>query len=144
MTAIVDAGAVIAAAVGGGPEAEHFRRSFVAERGRLIVPAPVTAEIDYLLTKSAGQAAALGFIEDVSAGRFEVECLEPAEYATVLQLTRRYKDLAPGLADLSVVILAHRFQTLRVFTVDQRHFRAMYSLDGSTFTLVPWDDPEHR
>lgn len=47
-----------------------------AERGALVIAAPVTAEVDYLLGQRIGQAARLAFQEDLAAGRFAVECLE--------------------------------------------------------------------
>ena len=108
--------------------------------GPLIVPAPVTAEVDYLLANSRVPEAARSFLRDIAAGRFIVECLTPSEYLTVLQLGSRYAALKPGLADLSVVVLADRFRTRRIFTLDQRHFRAMQSLDGEPFVLLPWDE----
>lgn len=139
LTTIVDAGPIISVGTAVGPEALRIREMLRAAPGPLIVPAPVTAEVDYLLTKLAGSAAARRFLEDVALGRFEVECLVAAEYATVMDLGTRYAGLDPGLADLSVVVLAHRFQTRRVLTIDQRHFRAMTGLDGEPFILLPYD-----
>jgi uncharacterized protein len=108
----------------------------------LVVPAPVTAEIDYFLSTRYSQRAARGFIADIVRGRFDVQCLTTEEYATVLDLGRRYGALAPGLADLSVVVLAARYGTRRLLTFDHRHFRAMEPLQGGTFTLLPDDgDP---
>jgi predicted nucleic acid-binding protein len=43
------------------------------------------------------------------------------------------------LADLSIVVLAHRFRTTRIATFDERHFRALRPLDGGSFTLLPAD-----
>ena len=139
LTTIVDAGPLISVGTTAGPEALRIREVLRGAPGPLIVPAPVTAEVDYLLTKLAGAAAARAFIEDIWLGRFEVECLTPAEYGTVLELGSRYIGLDPGLADLSVVVLAHRFTTRRVLTIDQRHFRAITGLNGDPFMLLPWD-----
>ena len=110
------------------------------ERGSLIIPAPITAEVDYLVSRESGDDAARAFLEDIAAGRFEVVCLAAEEYSTVVELSRRYRDLRPGLADLSIVVLAHRFRTHRIITSDQRHFRAMTAIDGTPFTLLPWDE----
>ncbi len=139
MITIVDAGPLISAASATGPESDRIREALTRAPGRLVVPAPVTAEVDYLLTKQAGAGAARAFLQDVAAGRFDVECLEPGEYRSVLELSMRYAGLAPGLADLSIVVLAQRFGTHRIMTIDQRHFRAMVALDGEAFVLVPWD-----
>jgi uncharacterized protein len=44
-----------------------------------------------------------------------------------------------GLADLSVVVLAHRFRTRRLLTFDERDFRAVKPLAGGSFVLLPRD-----
>ena len=44
-----------------------------------------------------------------------------------------------GLADASIVVLANRYDTDRVLTLDERHFRALRTLDGKPFTLLPAD-----
>ena len=108
-----------------------------AERGALVIAAPVTAEVDYLLGQRIGQAARLAFLEDLAAGRFVVECLEPDEYAGVTRLESNYLDLDLGLADCATVLLAARLPTRRVLTLDERHFRAVHPLQGGAFELLP-------
>lgn len=111
------------------------------EPGELVIPAPVTAEVDYLLGRRLGRVARLAFLDDLAAGRFTVACLEPDEHGVVADLERRYDDLDVGLADLSVVVVAERFGTRRLLTFDERHFRALRPLNGGQFTLLPSDDP---
>jgi predicted nucleic acid-binding protein len=41
------------------------------------------------------------------------------------------------LADASIVVLAMRFRTNRLLTLDRRHFRVIRSLDGKPFVLLP-------
>jgi hypothetical protein len=100
----------------------------------------VSAEVDYLLAARLGEASRQAFLDDLAAGRFVVECLREEEYATVADLERRYVDLAPGLADLSIVVLACRLRTRRIATFDERHFRAIRALDGGSFVLLPADE----
>ena len=100
---------------------------------------PRTAEVDYLAGSRVGRVARSAFLEDLAAGRFLVECLEPEEYGTLARLDRMYADLDPGLADLSIVVLAHRFRTRRVVTFDERHFRAIKPLQGGSFVILPAD-----
>jgi hypothetical protein len=69
-----------------------------------------------------------------------VEGLTADEHGTVARLDGQYADLDLGLADLSVVILAHRFRTRRLLTFDERDFRAVTPLAGGSFTLLPRDD----
>jgi predicted nucleic acid-binding protein len=110
-----------------------------AEAGELVLPAPVSAEADYMLRRRLGKRAARAYLEDLADGRFRVEGLTREEHGLVLSLHDRYADLDLGLADLSVVVLAHRHRTLRLLTFDERDFRAVTPLQGGTFTLLPAD-----
>jgi predicted nucleic acid-binding protein len=117
------------------------REALEREPGALVVPAPVTAEVDYLLGQRLGRAAQTAFLADIASGSFEVACLDAAEYAVVVRYEAQYADLSVGLADLSVVLIAHRWHTRRIMTFDYRHFRALSPLDGGSFFLVPDDEP---
>jgi len=121
-----------------GPQIEMLLRQ---EPGELVVPAPVTAEVDYLLGRRLGRRARLAFLDDLEAGRFTVGCLEADDHGIVVDLERRYADLDVGLADLSVVVLAERWRTRRLLTFDDRHFRALRPLGGGQFRLLPIDEP---
>jgi predicted nucleic acid-binding protein len=120
-----------------GPQIETLLQQ---ESGELVVPAPVTAEVDYLLGRRLGRRARLAFLDDLAAGRFIVGCLEDDDHGIVLDLERRYADLDVGLADLSVVVLAERWSTRRLLTFDDRRFRALRPLEGGQFTLLPIDE----
>jgi predicted nucleic acid-binding protein len=103
---------------------------------------PLTAaEADYLSQVRAGPRANLPLIADLAAGRFELPHLTAADFADMLVLNSRYADLNPGLADLSIVVLAARYNTTRILTFDQRHFRVMQPIQGGAFTLLPFDEP---
>ena len=139
MTLIVDASPLVAMADDNDRMREPVWRLLQWEPGPLIVPAPVAAEADYLLGKRIGPAARRNFLRDIAVGRFTVECLDPFEYDLVRRLDETYRDLDVGLADLSVVVLAHRFRTTRIATFDQRHFRALRPIGGGAFSLHPVD-----
>jgi len=72
-------------------------------------------------------------------GSFRVEGLTQEEHELALALHDRYAGLDLGLADLSVVVLAHRYRTLRLLTFDERDFRPITPLHGDAFTLLPAD-----
>lgn len=141
MTLVVDAAPLIAVADRRDPMASTISAILRDEPGDLIIPAPVTAEVDYLLGRRLGRAARLAFLDDLAAGRFRVACLETDDHGVVAQLERRYDGLDVGLADLSMIVVAERFGTRRLLTFDERHFRALRSLAGTTFTLLPSDEP---
>lgn len=108
-----------------------------AETGALVLPAPMTAEVDYLLGERFGEGARRAFLADLAAGDYVVDCLRPSEYATVAQLDAQYESV--GLADLSLVVAASRLRTTRIATFDERHLRTLRPLQGGSFTLLPAD-----
>lgn len=141
MTAVLDAAPLVAVADRRDRLRAAVEKVLREEPGELVIPAPVTAEVDYLLGRRLGRTARLAFIEDLSAGRFVVAHLEPDDHRVVADLERRYEALDAGLADLSVVVAANRHQTRRLLTFDERHFRTLRALDGGRFTLLPADEP---
>ena len=139
MTLIVDAAPLVALGDSRDPLHAAVGGILRAEAGDLVVPAPVSAEVDYLIRRRGSPAAARAFLRDVASGRFRVEGLTADEHGTVARLDEQYADLDLGLADLSVVILAHRLRTRRLLTFDERDFRAVTPLSGGSFTLMPRD-----
>jgi predicted nucleic acid-binding protein len=139
VTLVVDAAPLVALADRRDPQRGAVERVLADEPGQLLMPAPVTAEVDYLLARRLGETARLAFLEDLAAGRFDVPCLDAADHGLVRDLERRYADLAPGLADLSLVVVAARARSSRLLTFDERHFRVLRPPDGGAFTLLPRD-----
>lgn len=139
MTLLVDAGPIVALADLGEPQRDYILTALRDEPGDLVVPAPTTAEVDYLLGQRFGQDARRGFLSDLARGRFKVASLERDDYETIVELDRQYSDLNLGLADCALITLAHRYGTTRILSFDERHFRAVMPLDGGAFTILPAD-----
>lgn len=139
MTLVIDTGPLVALADASEPRRDAILAAIREEPGSLVIPAPTTAEIDYLLGQRFGDPARRAFLGDLAAGRFTVACLEREDYATVADLEARYADFGLGLADCALIVLAQRHQTTRLLSFDERHLRAVTSLDGETFTLLPAD-----
>jgi predicted nucleic acid-binding protein len=49
----------------------------------------------------------------------------------------RYRDQAIGLTDASLVVLADRFRTRTLLTLDHRLFDVVRPLSGGRFRLLP-------
>jgi predicted nucleic acid-binding protein len=49
----------------------------------------------------------------------------------------QYQDQGVGLADASLVVLADRFRTRTIATLDRRHFEVLRPLAGGRFKIVP-------
>lgn len=139
MTLLIDAGPLVALADPDEPRRDAILDTLRDEQGALIIPAPATAEVDYLLGRRFASPARRAFLADLTAGRFSVESLERDDYATVADLEARYSDLELGFVDCALVVLADRHQTARTLTLDERHFRAVTPLRGDAFTVLPSD-----
>jgi predicted nucleic acid-binding protein len=139
VTLLLDAGPLVSLADPADPQREAVLEILTRETGGLVIPAPTTAEVDYLLGRRFGSAARRAFVSDLAAGRFSVASLERADHATILDLDARYADLELGFADCALVTLAARHRTTRILSFDERHFRAVAPLHGKAFTLLPAD-----
>ncbi len=139
MTLIVDAAPLVALADANDRMFEPVREAVATAEGPLVIPAPVSAEVDYLLGTRHGEFARRRFLADLAAGRFQVACLEREDYAKVAALDARYADLGLGLADCSIAVLAERLHSRRLLSFDERHFRAVAPLQGGSFELLPAD-----
>ena len=139
MTLLIDAGPVVALADTAEPSRDLILCTLRQEPGSLVIPAPTTAEVDYLLGQRFGHDARRAFLRDLASGRFAVGTLEREDYLTVIELEARYADLGLGLADCALVALADRYHTSRILSFDQRHFRAVTPLGGGAFTILPAD-----
>jgi predicted nucleic acid-binding protein len=136
---LLDAGALYAQADRADPHHAAVAEILRAEPEPLITSAVTVAEADYLILSRLGIDVELAFLEDLAEGTFQVECLSRAELGTAVALVRRYRELAIGLADASLVVLAQRFRTRRLLTFDERAFRNVLPLQGGTFALLPAD-----
>lgn len=139
MTLLIDTAPLVALADDADPRRAAILAAIRDEPGSLVIPAPTTAEIDYLLGQRLGDPARRAFLADLAAGRFTVASLERQDHATVADIDARYADLRLGLADCALVVLAHRHETTRLLTFDEQHFRAVTPLGGGSFTLLPAD-----
>jgi uncharacterized protein len=136
---LLDAAPIVALASTGDRSHQAVANTLRSWPGPLVMPAPVTAEVDFLLGRRVGRAARLAFLDDLAAGRFEVVSLERSEHGEVRALEERYAELDLGLADCAIVVLARRLETRAVLSFDERHLRAVQPLQGGTFTVLPAD-----
>ncbi|HEX9644984.1 MAG TPA: PIN domain-containing protein [Acidimicrobiia bacterium] len=128
------------AAVDADEACHEVCKAVVLDAAEPVVLSPfVLGELDYLLRRKRGVAVELAILADVAAGAYRLATMTAADVASARTVVERYRDLDIGLADASIVVLADRFRTADVFTLDVRHFRAMRPIDGDTFRLLPAD-----
>jgi predicted nucleic acid-binding protein len=117
---------------------EAVVRTLARPQQRILSPF-VLAELDYLISTIAGQAAELAMLDDVARGAFQIEPFNAADVSAASAVIERYADLTLGLADASILVLAERYQCHDVLTLDQRHFRAVLGPLAKPFRLLPID-----
>jgi predicted nucleic acid-binding protein len=124
------------------PDQRHHRAcatALLTAEPPLVVSPFVLAELDYLITKYANVQAEIDFLGDVAAGAYAVAPIGPSDIARAVEVIEGYRDLDIGLADASIVVLAERYETSDVLTLDERHFRSLRTENGQSFRLLPAD-----
>ncbi|WP_063042737.1 PIN domain-containing protein [Nocardia pseudovaccinii] len=143
MTAlIIDTSTILASFDEAYPEHPAIAH-ILGEAVDLLVVSPfIVAEADYMLSSRLGADAARAFGQDVVTGAYELAEWTAEDHAVAVAITRQFngpKDYI-GIADASNVVLADRYRTTAVVTLDQRHFRQLRPLWGADhFTLLPYD-----
>ena len=115
---------------------EAVRALQTAEPPLLLSPF-VLAELDYFLATRVGPEAEVALLEEVAAGAYQLETFDRDDVAAALAVVHKYADLALGLADASIVVLADRHDVSDVLTLDERQFRTIRRSRGQTFRLLP-------
>ena len=137
---LLDTSGWIAALSRDSREHRAAKAAYENDPGPTIVSPFILAELDYLLLSRTGIKAELGLLREVADGVLKLAEFGQEDVAQAAAVAERYSDLEVGLADASIVVLAARYQTTRVLTLDHRHFRAMAPLQGGNFTLLPADE----
>ncbi len=124
-----------------GSQRQHAACAAALARARppLILSPFVLAELDYLLATEVGGDAESALLREVSRGVFQIESYSAADVAKALEVIEKYRDQDIGLADASIVVLAHRHGTRDVLTLDERNFRSLRTIDRRKFRVLPGD-----
>jgi uncharacterized protein len=105
----------------------------------LVTTPLIVAEADHLVAARGGRVAASALRADLAAGAYVLDWW-PQAIATAVRVADRYDDMPLGLANASLVALAERHETVKIATLDERHFRAIRPLAaGRAFRLLPAD-----
>lgn len=120
-------------------EPDHAAARIVIEgcADPLVVSPYVVAELDYLVSTRIGVAAELATIRELSGGAWELPAFGRGDLEQAASVIAKYRDQPVGLADASNVILAERYQTRTIATLDRRHFDVLRPLRGGRFSIVP-------
>ena len=76
-------------------------------------------------------------LRDLAGAGWTLASFDIDDLSAAIRIVERYADLKIGLADASNVVLADRYSTRTIATLDRRHFGGMRPLHGGRFSLVP-------
>jgi uncharacterized protein len=136
---ICDTSGLVAAYAAGDRHSQRVQEILRADPGPLVLSPFVLAELDYLVHARAGVGSELNVLDDVAAGVYTLADFSPADVGRAAAIVARYQQMHIGLADASLVVLAARYETTRLLTLDERRFRAIRPGYGDAFTILPAD-----
>ena len=120
-------------------EPDHAAVTTIVETATepLVVSPYVVAELDYLVASRLGVSAELAVLRELAGGAWDLAAFGTEDLAQAHAVVGRYADQSIGLADASNVILAARYQTRTVVTLDRRHFGVVRPIGGGSFEILP-------
>lgn len=136
---VLDSGGLYAALIESERHHEAARAVLETDAGPFLLSPFALCELGYLLATSVGGDVQLELLDDVAAGAYELAAFDADDLADARGVVEKHRDLGIGLTDASLVVLAARYTTDRVLTLDERHFRALRTLDGGPFSILPAD-----
>jgi len=134
---IVDTSALLALFDASEPDHAAVTAALAGTTEPLVVSPYVVAEVDYLVATRHGVEAELAVLRELSGGAWDLATFGPDDLRAAAEIVDRYADQSIGAADASNVVLAERYGTRDIATLDRRHFDVLRPLTGGRFTIRP-------
>lgn len=134
---VADTGAMIALIDADDRHHQAMLDVFDSDPAGWVLPCAILPEVDYLLAKRVGRAAANAFRADLARGAFAIAWGTADDLARAEELCTRYAALDLGLVDAVVAAVAERLRARAIATLDLRDFGPL-ELRG-TPKLLPRD-----
>jgi hypothetical protein len=103
----------------------------------LVIPAPVLTEVDWLVHTRLHSGVFLALLDDIVAGAYRVEALQPGDYRRVRELCDRYADADVGFVDAGILAVVERLNEPKLATLDHRHFGVLRPRHVDALRLLP-------
>ncbi len=107
------------------------------QQSSILLPQTVLAEVAYLVGRDAGTKTVVAFLRGLSASRFCLTALVEADVDRVAEILQTYADSRIDFVDASVMAIAERFGSAKIFTLDQRDFRLFQPKHCASFEILP-------
>lgn len=137
MPAIVDTSALVALLRTGEPQHAAVAAAIAAERGSLVVPLPVVVETAQLIGSRLGPAAESAWLRSLAAGPWAIEPSTTPDLERAADLIDRYREADIGLVDATIVAMAERLGSIRLYALDRRDFSIVRPRHVAAFELLP-------
>ncbi|MBI4311921.1 MAG: PIN domain-containing protein [Chloroflexi bacterium] len=120
-------------------DADHAACSaLIASAGEaLVIPSPVLVEVDYLVHVRMHPGIFAALLDDIIAGAYRVEDLQPPDFRRVHELCSRYEDADIGFVDAAVLAIVERLNEPKLATLDHRHFSILRPRHVDSLQLLP-------
>lgn len=134
---IVDTSALLAYFNERDPDHEACMAVIDRHTEELVVSPYVIAELDYLILSREGVNLEVAALDELVGRAWTLAAPTDADVVAAVAVIRRYPDQKIGLADAANVVLADRYRTRTIATLDHRHFDVLRPLTGGRFRVVP-------
>jgi predicted nucleic acid-binding protein len=134
---IVDTSALLAYFDAREPDHDAVSRVIDGSDEALVLSPYVIAELDYLVATRVGVDAELAVLRELTGGAWELAVFGVPDLEQAASVIEKYRDQQIGAARASSVVLADRYQTRTIATLDRRHFTVVRPMGGGRFAVVP-------
>ena len=139
MALILDTGPLYASLDRSDADHAPCRRLIEETDEPLVIPAPVLVEVDYWVHVRLHPGVLVTLLDDIVAGAYWVEDVQPGDYRRIRELCDRYDDADIGFVDAAVLAIVERLNEPKLATLDHRHFRALRPRHIDVLRLLPQD-----
>ena len=133
---IVDTSALLAFFDASEPDHDAVS-AVLAAADALVVSPYVVAELDFLVATRHGVDDELTVLDELAGGAWDLAAFDEEGLRRSRGVIASYRDQEMGVADASIVVLAERYRTRSIATLDRRHFEVVRSLDGGYLEVLP-------
>lgn len=137
MALVLDTGPLLAAIDRSDPDHARCRELITSTREPRLVPAPVVMELDYWCRTRLTLSDFIAFLDDILAGAYRIEDLDPADYSRARDLQTEYAASRIGFVDAAVLAVVERLREPKLATLDRRHFSLLRPAHVESLRLLP-------